>query len=209
MRKVEVMALKRDDYFKNLIMFYEEQKVAEKSQILEAPEDPYGSQPADPYAPQGEVEPDMQEVPMGEPEMMPDEMGGMMGLPEMEPPMEESEQKRMMKLLELFQKLANYGDVFYESLDVIDSNLIDEENSQDLRQLKNKIFEIMEKIKDYIFDNFADEKYERALYVYILLRTELITSIRLLRKVLGLDEVILDPKRKKRSEKKKKDSENK
>jgi hypothetical protein len=42
-------------------------------------------------------------------------------------------------------------------------------------------------------DTFPTERYEKALYVYILLRTELISIIKLLRESLGLN---VDPEKK-------------
>lgn len=107
-----------------------------------------------------------------------------------------SDQKKMVKLFELFKELLNYSTVFYDSLDIIDMNLLDGEKFRKLKANKNTILEISEKLKDYIKDSFVDEKYERALYVYILLRTELVTVIKMLRESLELNKKIEDQDKK-------------
>jgi len=101
-----------------------------------------------------------------------------------------SEQKKMVKLFGLFRELLNYSTVFYDSLDIIDMNLLDGEKLRELRTEKKLILEVIEKLRNYITESFVNEKYERALYVYILLRTELITIIRLLRELLQLNQKI-------------------
>jgi hypothetical protein len=98
-----------------------------------------------------------------------------------------SEQKKMVKLFGLYRELLNYSTVFYDSLDIIDMNLLDGEKFRQLKENKRTILEVSEKLRSYITDTFVNEKYERALYVYILLRTELVTVIKLLRESLGLN----------------------
>lgn len=100
-----------------------------------------------------------------------------------------SEQKRKEKMFELFKELMNYSEVFYEDLEKIDSNLLDKEKIDDLRENKNRIKTISEKLRKYIEDDFLKEKYERSLYIYILLRTELITIVKLLRHSFELNKV--------------------
>jgi len=108
-------------------------------------------------------------------------------LPPMDDMIEVSEQKRLVRLFDLFKELMNYSIVFYESLDRININLLDEDKNMLLKSYKNKIFDITEKLRAYIKDSFVNERYEKALYVYILLRTELVTIIKLLRETLDIN----------------------
>ena len=109
------------------------------------------------------------------------------GLSPMDDLAQVSDQKKMVKLFGLYRELLNYSTVFYDSLDIIDMNLLDSEKFRKIKENKKTILEITEKLRDYLTENFVNEKYERALYVYILLRTELVTVIKLLRESLGLD----------------------
>jgi len=110
---------------------------------------------------------------------------------------EVSEQKKMLKLLELYRELINYSTVFHDSLDIIDTNLLDSDKNQELRDLKRKLLDLSEKLKDFVIDRFADETYEKALYIFILLRTELLTVIQMLRHLLDLNKIDLKKDKKK------------
>jgi len=99
------------------------------------------------------------------------------------------EQKRKEKLFELFSELMNYSTVFYDDLEKIDGNLLDKEKIGELRENKKRIITISEKLRKYIKEDFLEEKYEKSLYIYILLRTELITIIKLLRQSFELNKI--------------------
>jgi len=99
-----------------------------------------------------------------------------------------SEKIKLEKLFDLYRELIEYKRVFIDSLDNIDTNLLDNERNLKLINYKNKLIKLEEKLKVYITEVFHTEKYEKALYNYILLRTELITIVKLLRDVLNLND---------------------
>jgi hypothetical protein len=111
-------------------------------------------------------------------------------LPPMNDPVAES--KKMGKLFDLFKDLLNYSNVFKDSLTTIDMNLLDGEKIGRLRNNIEHVEKIIEKLRKYIIDTLPTEKYEKALYVYILLRTELLTVIKLLRESLELNTAVID-----------------
>jgi len=102
---------------------------------------------------------------------------------------EVSDKQKLLKLLDLFKELLDYSEMFQESLEAIDFNLLEKEKNVKLRRSKDKLESMIEKLENYINEVFYGEKYEKALYVYILLRTELLTNIKLLREILGLNEI--------------------
>jgi len=102
---------------------------------------------------------------------------------------EVSDKQKLLKLFDLFKELLDYSEMFQESLEAIDFNLLEKEKNVKLRRSKDKLESMIEKLENYINEVFYGEKYEKALYVYILLRTELLTNIKLLREILGLNEI--------------------
>jgi hypothetical protein len=101
---------------------------------------------------------------------------------------ESSEIHKSIRLFDLYDRLLEYIKTFYESIDVIDSNLLDKEHYIELTNKKDKIEKIINKLDYYMKEIFPVEKYEKSLYVYILLRTEVITMIKTLRDLLKLDQ---------------------
>jgi len=97
------------------------------------------------------------------------------------------EKQKFVKLFELFEDLLGYGEAFYEGINAIDVGLLDEEIYKEMKTYANEVNEITEKIKEYLENVFNKEMYEKVLYTYIVFRTELITSIKALRRVLKLN----------------------
>jgi hypothetical protein len=110
------------------------------------------------------------------------------GLPPIGDSMEVSEPRKKAKLFDLFRELLNYSNVFVESLTNIDMNLLDMEQIDKIRKNTDQVDDVVGKIRSYVVETFPTERYEKALYVYILLRTELLTIVKLLRETLGLNE---------------------
>lgn len=177
------------NYYANIVDLFESTKEnlsevspfnqTEKEPIRQVPNqiDPPQAAPVAPPVGPGLSDADyLQDPMMMEPELSP-----------VEQEMEVSEQKKKLKLLELYRELITYSTVFHDSLDVIDTNLLDSDKNQDLRELKTKLLKLSEKLKDFVVDRFADETYEKALYLFILLRTELLTIIKMLRHLLGVN----------------------
>jgi hypothetical protein len=111
---------------------------------------------------------------------------GVPGLPANGDSKEVPEPKKKAKLFELFRDLLNYSNVFVESLTNIDMNLLDMDQIDKIKRNTDHVDDVIGKVRSYVIDTFPTERYEKALYVYILLRTELVTIIRLLRESLGL-----------------------
>ena len=109
------------------------------------------------------------------------------GLMGMEQVMELPERVKKLKLFELYRELINYTVVFEESLDVIDMNLLDSAKSRELKEYRTRLDALIEKLKSYVKLNYIEEQYEKSLYVYVLMRTELLTIIKLLREMLVLN----------------------
>ncbi len=112
---------------------------------------------------------------------------GVPAMPQSGEPIEVSEAKKKAKLFELLKDLLNYGNVFVESLTSIDMNLLDMDQIDKVKKNTDQVDDVIGKIRTYVVDTFPTERYEKALYVYILLRTELLTIVKLLRETLGLN----------------------
>jgi hypothetical protein len=191
--------VEKNKYYKNLVALFESTKEKEVLQEAIPMQQPVQQEPAVRQIPnQIDAPVQQQPIPAEDPMMDPglsdaDYLQGydpMMMEPELSPiedAIEVSEQKKLIKLLGLYRELMNYTTVFYDSLENVDTSTLEKEDNDEIRGLKKKILALKDKLRDYIIDRYADEKYEKSLYVYILLRTELLTIITLLRKVLGVD----------------------
>jgi len=101
-----------------------------------------------------------------------------------------SDNTKLLKLYGLFKDLKNYGKEFIETLEIVDTSLIEKDDLVEFKKYKNYVKEQIQKISDYIILRLATDKYEKALYVYILLRTEFLTTVKKLRELLNLNEKI-------------------
>jgi hypothetical protein len=184
------------EYFKNLVSLFEaEEELPEQASDdrfnVDSGEDEFGNS-SDQMQTQltGETESDLGEEPdLGDADYLSSDGGN--NLPPMNDPVAES--KKMSKLFELYKDLLNYSSVFKENIVTIDMSLLDGEKIGRLRSNIEHIEKIIEKVRSYIIDTLPTEKYEKALYVYILLRTELLTVVKLLRESLGLNSMSSDP----------------
>jgi hypothetical protein len=112
---------------------------------------------------------------------------GVPGLPPIGDSIEVPDHRKKSKLFDLFRDLLNYSNVFVESLTNIDMNLLDMDQIDRVKKNTDQVDDVIGKIRSYIVETLPTERYEKALYVYILLRTELLTIIKLLRETLGLN----------------------
>lgn len=95
---------------------------------------------------------------------------------------------RKKRLFELMNDLQVFGSYFLESLQNVALDMIDSETCQHIKKLKFNVQETVNKIKRYLLDSYVKNDYERNLYIYVLLRTELLTEVKILRKNLLEDE---------------------
>jgi hypothetical protein len=99
------------------------------------------------------------------------------------------EKQKFVKLFDLFTDLKTYGSAFLESIEGIDINLLDEKIFVLVGKYQKSVRELVEKIDSYLINIFNSERYEKALYNYILFRTELISVVKGLRRTLKLDQI--------------------
>ena len=152
---------------------------------------------ADPNAMAMAQDPTMGNVPI-DPSLQgmedPSLMGGFPGDPMMnmqEPVSQDSalimEKEKFKKLFELFEDLKTYADVFTDNMKFVDINLIDNNTLRKLERYTSDVKDLSKKIENYLINIFNSESYEKVLYTYILFRTEMLTSIKGLRRILDLD----------------------
>lgn len=113
----------------------------------------------------------------------PNAMGGAPAVPET--PALETEKK--IRLFTLFTNLLEYVDEYKDTLIDMDITLLGVERLRKLDDLRGNINSIRDKVENYILKIFNNEKYEKNLYMYVLLRTELLTNLKYLRSLLGLE----------------------
>lgn len=98
-----------------------------------------------------------------------------------------SEKQRFVKLFDLFDSLLNYSETFYDSLLKINTDMISDEKRERFMKHAENVRKIRDKIDSYLVNIIKDDKYERAIYTYVLLRTEFLTNLQELRKLLELN----------------------
>jgi hypothetical protein len=190
--------MNRINYFKSLVSLYESQKLTEAdSDQIAAQEADEGTDVEQTQEPglalpdqQAGIETAQQLPPAGLEDAGYLQDGTASGLPDalgVEPGVAESQ--RLAKLFELYKKLLEYTENFYDSLENIDIDLLDEKEGKEIARNREKLFSLMEKQKSYMTDVFTKEdKYEKSLYVYVLMRTELTAIIASVRSNMGLDQ---------------------
>lgn len=99
-----------------------------------------------------------------------------------------SEERKKTKLFELFQELTELCNYVHESFsERISVDLLDKEQNSVLNITLDKTDEIKKKVEEYSINTYSLRTYEESLYIYILLRSELLITIKLLRKTLKLN----------------------
>lgn len=98
-----------------------------------------------------------------------------------------SEKQKSVKLFNHFNKMKTYGKAFEENLENIDLSLVEDEDYDEYLKLRDDIAKINEKISVYMREIYIEDSHKKRLYMYTLLRTELLTIIQSLRRVLGLN----------------------
>ena len=185
----------KKQYYKDLLYLFENTgmagtpEVVPQEQIAETGSDLQDSNTGLGAGAEGIVPEDQQQMQMMQNPNMMGEIPMMMP----EPPVDLTddtavmEKQKFVKLFGLFEDLLGYGEAFYEGINAIDVGLLDEEIYKEMKTYANEVNEITEKIKEYLENVFNKEMYEKVLYTYIVFRTELITSIKALRRVLKLN----------------------
>lgn len=95
--------------------------------------------------------------------------------------------KKLIKLHALFVNLINYTESLRDTINDLDLGLLDDSKFNDVNSYETKLGELETKIRDYVIDDLKNDPYERALYVYIVLRTELLTLVKALRQAFGVN----------------------
>jgi len=105
--------------------------------------------------------------------------------------------QKLVELFDLFRNLLDYSEKFAESMESVELELLDDNAYTKAIKVIGKVKDLSEKIRNYLLNTFENDAYEKALYAYIMLRTELLTAIKLLRDILKLNEVEEIPEKKK------------
>jgi len=196
--------MNKKDYFESLVSLYEAvgmagtEEVVPQEQIADSGEDVLPQQAAQPEA----QEPAPEEETIAEEPV--EDTGYLQQAAQPEAPEEASTvlaNEKSLKLFNLLDDLLTYGNIFNDSLNSVDINLLDFEILKQYRIYATHVVELIKKIENYIINIFNSETYEKNLYNYILFRTELISIVKELRRVLKLndpeDKSVLDQKIKK------------
>ena len=175
-------------YFADLLSLYEAAGMAGTEEVV--PQEQIADTGAD-VGMQGDGDPAMmgQDPGMQDPSMMGGAIDPMTGMPMPPPetPEQNLEKEKLKKLYELFEDLLQYGDVFVENIRFVNSGLLDLIRFEKMNYYVTDIKNLLKKINDYLMNIFNKETYDKNLYVYILFRTEFITSIKGLRDILKLE----------------------
>jgi hypothetical protein len=102
---------------------------------------------------------------------------------------ESDNREKLVELFELMEHLLNYAESFTLTLDDISYAMLEEVEIAKIKKYRLVIKKLAEKVNVYLTDIFKDQSYEKNLYAYVMLRTELLTTIKLVRSVLNLNEV--------------------
>jgi hypothetical protein len=98
------------------------------------------------------------------------------------------EVSRNKKLFDLFNELLTYSKYFQENIRNLATDMLDSESLKNIIKLKFDLNNTVKKINDYMLGQFPKYPYERSLYVYITLRTEIMTEVKLIRDLLLRDD---------------------
>ena len=108
--------------------------------------------------------------------------------PEEEPASQVDETEKKKKLFNLMNELLVYNKYFLNNVNDLSIDMINDENFYQIGKLKDRLTQVNVKLQKYLLDNFVNSEYNRSLYIYILLRTEVLTLVKLLRNLLKIDE---------------------
>jgi hypothetical protein len=103
----------------------------------------------------------------------------------------EVDRQKKLKVFALIDSLKDHADRIEEALNKTETDRFDDEDidKANLSLAAKTLENIEDKVDDYKSGAFIDDSYERNLYVYTLLRTELIHAIKQIRAILKLDEI--------------------
>lgn len=173
------------EYFKHLVSFVKLTEAGEEEQLPE--EVPAEEQEA---APEEGTEMDQAPIEGEEDAEGLDDAGYMDQAP---PPQtsgidDATKREQKAKLFDEFTKLKKLAEFiktsFEEKLSV---DLIDSDQSKAVNLLFEKVADVVKKIVDYQLTTFIDRTYEESLYIYMLLRSELTTTLKYVRQVFGMN----------------------
>lgn len=98
------------------------------------------------------------------------------------------ETSRNRKLFSLYNELLTYGTYFLENISNVSLDMLEDEQVKKVLVDISDMKQTIQKIKDYILLQYAKYPYQRNLYVYVVLRTELMTEVKIIREVLKNEE---------------------
>lgn len=103
--------------------------------------------------------------------------------------------RKLARLFDLMQSLKLYAETLMDTLDSVELGLLDDSAMHAVENYRIALSDLSIKIKDYLNDVFVGDSYEKALYAYVMFRTELLVVLKQLRRLLKLNEVDEDKKK--------------
>ena len=103
-----------------------------------------------------------------------------------EQPADDDKYKKM-KLFSLLKNMLNYTESLLKTIENVDMSTLDDENIKKVDRAKIILNSTLMKLKEYIIDIYSEHTYEQGIYIYVLLRSELLTGISIIRETLGLN----------------------
>ena len=184
----------RKEYFRQLITLYEAPGLPEQNEIADTGADVEeqnlddGSQVMPEEYPTQEGMPAEELPPEGE---LPPEEGmedtSYMDQPQEEPQLDISDRERKLRLYSLFKNMLNYTESMLKTLDDLELSNLEDEYIKKIDNVKITLNNTKNKIQDYMMRQYADATYEQGIYIYVLLRSELLLGIEILRENLAIN----------------------
>lgn len=190
--------MKDNDYFSTLLSLYEavsaedaqrqQANIADTGSDVEDPNvDPNAQNAQD--AAQQEVDQQEQPAEGQDPEGL-DDASYISSTSEDAAPANPSDNSRKLaRLFDLMQSLKLYAETLMDTLDSVELGLLDDSAMHSVENYRAALNDLSIKIKDYLNDVFVGDSYEKALYAYVMFRTELLVVLKQLRHLLKLNEV--------------------
>lgn len=108
-----------------------------------------------------------------------------------------TKRQRNTKLFDNFSDLQKMVEYFVESLDSrVSLDLLDNKQTEIISFSKDRMKSLIEKIINYQQNSFLTRQYEENIYMFMLLRSEFLTIIKYIRKILKITQTSKNPNEK-------------
>lgn len=169
-----------------------EEEIIDGAPKMRSPEEEIPEQPVEQLPPEEMPADGMEEAPPAEGEGMEGDAAYMEAPPgEMTPEIDIiTKQEQKKKLFENFDELLNLVEYSLDNIrDNMNYDLLDVSQRQSIQFIIKSLERLSKKINDFQMISFNSREYEECLYTYMLLRSELLTTIKFIRKTLNLNKI--------------------